>query len=512
MGCWSISLLVAIGVLVIVHRLFKNFNFFKRNGLVHVPAVPLLGSFAPVIFRQISHHDFILKMYRFQPDAKYVGFYFMTQPTILLREPELIKEIFLNFEVFPDRRAFTELNDPFYSKNLLSLRGREWREIRNLLSHAFTSSKLKIMLTLMSKCAMNLVTFLSTLPADESNIDIKDTVTKYANDVIATCAFGIEIDSMKNPTNHFYVYGKESVNSTGFRGVKVFLLQTFPRFSSNLGLKIVSDHVFNFFKDIITTTVATRDAENISRPDMLQLLMDTRGKGKTEREMTVDNIVSQVSVFLLGSYEPSSIAMSFIVHELTVNQDVQAKLRQEIDAALAKSQGQVTYEAVNQLKYLNAVIHETLRLHPPNVFLERMCDKPFELPPALPGEKPFVMRKGMSVWFPVCAIQRDEQYWDEPERFCPERYLDNEIQYNFPYYTSFGKGPRMCIAYRFAMMEIKVLLFYLLATCELKPCAKTKVPTKLSKKALTRTAEGGFLNVQRRNDMHPTIRDQIHTK
>ncbi|XP_025263779.1 cytochrome P450 9e2-like [Camponotus floridanus] len=510
MEYWSILLSIMISVLGI-HYLFRNYNFFKRHDVIHIPSVPILGNMTSVIFRRISFVDFTRKIYNFNPDAKYLGFYATTNPMFLLRDPEIIKSILLkNFDAFPNRRGFNNLNEPLFSNNLFSLHGQKWRDVRTLLSPSFTSSKMKMMFTLMSECAVDFANFLSTsIPGEKSDMDMKDVFTKYTNDVIATCAFGIKINSMQDPTNKFYVYGKKLVYFSGIRNIKFFFLRTFPTLGRILNVKLIDSHVSDFFKDIIRTTIATRDAENIIRSDMIQLMMDIKGK-EDRRELNIDDMIAQAFIFFFAGFDTSSTAMSFVAYELAANPDVQIKLRQEIDKALEESNGKVTYETINQLQYLDLVINETLRLCPPVIFLERMCDKAYELPPALPGEKPFIMKKGMTFRIPVFAIHHDAKYYDDPEKFCPERFLDNKMYHNSSCYMPFGLGPRMCIANRFAKLEVKVVLFHLLARCELKPCAKITMPLKFSKKSLIIKPEGGFwLNVQRRSDVNPMLESSL---
>ncbi|GAB1869955.1 Cytochrome p450 9e2 [Camponotus japonicus] len=495
MEYWLILLSIVIGALSI-HYLFKNYNFFKRHNIIHIPCVPMLVIMTSIVFRRISMVDFICKMYNFNPDAKYFGCYAMTMPIFLLRDPEIIKSVLVkNFEAFPDRRGFNDLNEPLLANNLFSLHGQKWRDVRTLLSPFFTSSKMKMMFTLMSECAMEFANFLSTIPVEKSDMDMKDAFTKYTTDVIATCAYGIKINSMKDPTNKFYVYGKEATNIFGF---KFLFLRTFPTLGRIFNVKLISSYISDFFKDIIRTTIATRDAENITRSDMIQLMMDIRGK-EGRRELDIDDMTAQAFIFFFGGFDTTSTAMCFAAHELAVNPDVQNKLRQEIDKILEESNGEVTYETINRFEYLDLVINETLRLYPPIGVLERLCDKSYELPPALPGEKPFTMEKGMTVWIPVYAIHHDATYYDDPEKFRPERFLHNKMYHNSPCYLPFGLGPRMCIANRFAMLEVKVLLFHLLARCELKPCAKTMFPIKFTKKGTMMPENGFWLNVQRRS-------------
>ncbi|XP_025263908.1 cytochrome P450 9e2-like [Camponotus floridanus] len=505
MEYWLILLSIVIGALGI-HYLFRSYNFFKRHDIIHVPPVPILGNMTSVIFRRISLTDFIHKLYTYNPDAKYIGFYLMGTPTFLFRDTEIIKSVLVkNFEAFPDHYGFNDLNEPLLANNLFSLRGQKWRDVRTLLSPFFTSSKIKMMFTLMSECAVDFANYLSTVPADKGNIDMKDVFAKYTNDIIASCAFGIKINSMKDPTNKFFVYGKEATNFFATRPIKFFFLRMFPTLGRILNVKLIDKHVSDFFKDIIRTTIASRDAENITRPDMIQLMMDIRGKDD-RRELDVDDMIAQAFIFFFGGFDTSSTTMCFAAHELAVNTDIQIKLRQEIDKVLEESNGKVTYEAINRLEYLDLVINEVLRLYPP-VLIDRLCNKDYELPPALPGKKPFTIKKGMNFWIVNFEIHRDKKYYDDPEKFCPERFLDkNKMYHNSPYYMPFGLGPRMCIANRFAMLEVKVVLFHLLARCELKPCTKTTLPLKFSKKSLTIIPEGGFwLNVHRRNDMHPVL-------
>ncbi|XP_032665477.1 uncharacterized protein LOC116841533 [Odontomachus brunneus] len=493
MEYWTILLSIVTGTLGILY-LFQKFNYFKRHNVTYMPLTHCIyGVLASILFRQMSFTHLLQKLYNFNPEAKYIGFYNITEPAILLRDPELMKDILVkNFDIFPNRSGFTDINDPLFSKNLFSLRGQKWRDVRTLLSPAFTSSKMKTMFSLMMECAVDFTKCLLKISADNSNINMKDVFAKYTNDVIATCAFGVKINSMKDSTNKFYVYGKDASNFDGIAGYKIFFSSTFPWLTRVFNLKIINDEVANFFKDLVKTTIDTRDARNITRPDMIQLMMDARGKREAEKKLSIEEMTAQAFVFFFGGFDTSSTAMSFIAQEIAINPDVQEKLRQEIDKVLENSNGEVTYEVINRLEYLDAVINETLRLYPPNFFLERVCVQDYELPPALPNEKPFTMKKGMNVWFPVYPLQRDEKYYDDPENFRPERFLDNNTYHNSPYFAPFGLGPRMCIANRFAILEIKVLLFHLLARCELKPCAKAKMPIKLSKSNFAMVPEGGL--------------------
>jgi len=361
---------------------------------------------------------------------------------------------------------------------------------------------MKAMFKLMSDCAANFTDFLSKLPADKNVMEMKNSFTRYTNDVIATCAFGISVDSMRNPNNEFYIYGKEATTFDTLRTIKFYFVRSMPAVTKMLGVKLISNHISEFFKDLVRSTIHARDTKNIVRPDMLQLMMETRGKRGPGKELTIEDMTAQAFIFFFGGFDTVSSLMCFAAHEITVNPDIQAKLHNEIEEVLKTTNGELTYEALNGMQYLDAVINETLRLWPIAPFLDRINVEDFELPPALPGDKPFLLKKGMNVWFPAYGLHRDPKYFEKPDEFYPERFLDeNKKDINSTAYIPFGIGPRMCIGNRFALLETKVVLFHLLARCELKMCTKTSHPLQLSKKHFAMLADGGFwLKIQARNN------------
>ncbi|XP_029665118.1 cytochrome P450 9e2-like [Formica exsecta] len=361
--------------------------------------------------------------------------------------------------------------------------------MRKLLSPTFTSGKIKIMFKLICKCADNFANFLAN---DSGNIgktyDMKNVLSRYANDVVATCAFGISVDSFKHPNNDFLLLAKEAANFTS-NPIKLLVNKNFPLLGRLLGLKIFSSKMKSFFKEIIADTVKTRDEQKIIRPDMIHLMMEKRDNdhGLT---MDIDEMTAQAFVFLVAGFDSTSSAMCFLTHEVGINFDVQNKLRAEIDDILAQTNGKPTYEAISQMEYLDAVINETLRLYPLGGFLDRICVKEFELPPATPDGKPITLKPGDSIWFPHYALHRDPKYYSQPDKFDPDRFLNGEVDNSV--YMPFGIGPRMCIANRFALIKLKIMLFYLLWRCDLEPDTKTSIPMVLSKKSFLMNPEGGF--------------------
>lgn len=121
--------------------------------------------------------------------------------------------------------------DPLFEKNLITLKGQKWHDMRTTLSPAFTSSKMRTMFVLMSDCAKDVANYL----IKESNgqmleIEMKDLMTKYTNDVIATSSFGIKCDSLNNPNNVFRSMGKKVTDFNNFVAIlKLMVITTAPK-------------------------------------------------------------------------------------------------------------------------------------------------------------------------------------------------------------------------------------------------------------------------------------------
>ncbi|XP_072749241.1 cytochrome P450 9e2-like [Anoplolepis gracilipes] len=500
MECWTIVLSILVGVLAVYYYSRKRSNVFQQHGIPHPKPKFMVERLWLLFIQPKTFAELNQEIYNVHPDAKYVGLFNFSQKVILLRDLDMIKSIGIkNFDSFPDHVFFgTGTQDPLFGKNLLSLRGDQWRDVRTLLSPSFTSSKMRTMFQLMSECAVSFSEYLVKVPSEKRTMEMRDIFSRYTTDVIATCAFGIRVDSMRDSNNDFFTFGRKATDFGKSALIKILMYQHMPWLLRLLNLKLINDRTNAFFINLISDSIKIRDEKNIIRPDMLQLMMDSRGKREPGKELTILDMTSQAFVFFLGGFDSSSTLMSFLAYEIAVNPHIQEKLHNEIDKVLKDTNGQPSYEAVNGMTYLNAAINETLRMYPPQLMTDRLCTKDFELPPTVPGAKPFLVKAGMLIWISFYGLQHDPKYFPEPEKFKPERFLDENkgSECNFNAYYPFGLGPRMCIGNRFALLETKVMLFHLLAYCDLKPCEKTSIPLKLKKGGFSMRAEAGlWLNV-----------------
>ncbi|XP_076249789.1 cytochrome P450 9e2-like [Calliopsis andreniformis] len=486
----TIVLILVSLLLFVYYYLGKKMNHFKKLGVPHDSPVPILGNMAPVVFRRICMVEHLSNLYYRHSNVKYCGFYNFASPVFVIRDPELITSITVkNFDQFCDHQAIVDPElDPLMGKNLFSLRGDHWREMRKLLSPAFTSSKMRAMYKLIWDCAENFVDFIVSESKEGKVYDLKDIFGRYTTDVIATCSFGHTLDSMRNPDNQFYVFARNALKFTIATSFKIMIARSFPKLSKFLGIRIITDKAHCYFQNIVAETVKLRDEKGIYRPDMIQLLMEFRDKDG--KRLTIEEITSQAFVFFTAGFDTIAVFLCYASHQLAAMPDVQARLRAEIEDVLQKYEGMPTYEAIRDMPYLDAVMNEVLRMYVLPPYLDRVCVKDFELPSATPDSRPITVKPGDVMWFLPFPMHRDSKYYPDPLKFCPERFLDKKVSQST--FIPFGLGPRVCIGNRFALMEVKILFLHLLLRCELEPCSKTPIPMKFSTKSFGLLPEGGF--------------------
>ncbi|XP_022836637.1 cytochrome P450 9e2-like, partial [Spodoptera litura] len=210
----------------------------------------------------------------------------------------------------------------------------------------------------------------------------KDLTTRYANDVIASCAFGLKVDSHNDKNNTFYALGKET-SSFNFRQMMTFfLLINAPALAKLLKLDFLSESSKEAFKKLVLGTMENRELKKIIRPDMIHLLMEAKkgklthdeiksndlaagfatveesavGQKEINRVWTDEDLVAQAVLFFIAGFETVSSGMSFLLYELAMNPDVQDRLAQEIKENDAKNGGKFDFNSIQNMVYMDMVV------------------------------------------------------------------------------------------------------------------------------------------------------------
>ncbi|CAH1154866.1 unnamed protein product [Phaedon cochleariae] len=483
--------LVIIALTIFYYFCVRPMKYWKKIGIHQGHPSWLFGDSLRNILGLEGFITTIDNGYKNAPGKRYFGMYMFVKPLLVVKDPDLIKEICVKaFDNFADHRDIIPVEaDPLWGKNLVQLKGEDWRFMRPLMSPSFTSGKIKMMFGLMSDCAENVVNHFKNKNGMSIELNVLDATTRYTNDVIASVAFGVSVDSMKNPDNEFFHVAKEATDLTKFRAtlsaISSFVLP--GSIMKMLGLRFFEEDVRNYFFNVLQDSLQMRKNSGTYRSDLIDSLLEAQSavkKVNSSRKLDDDDILSQAMIFFLGGFDTVSKLLSFICYELAINKGVQERLRKEIGDVSRENDGKITYEAIMKMDYMDMVISESLRKWPIMGGIDRICTKSYKIERVNPAEQPIIIEKGTLLWIPVWSIHRDAKYFPDPEKFDPERFNEERKTEIYPYsYNPFGFGPRSCIGQRFSLLECKIIIMHIISNFELEPCQKTKIPLGLLKKA-----------------------------
>ncbi|XP_042877020.1 cytochrome P450 6k1-like isoform X2 [Penaeus japonicus] len=397
----------------------------------------------------------------------------------MVGDPELIKHIFIkDFDHFVDRMTLALPNerDKITAQMLSIKKGDEWKQLRAIMSPTFSSGKMKGMFPLVCEKADALVTFSLNEARRKPYIDMKYNFGRFTIDTIASCAFGIECNSLVDDNAEFPKRADKFFETTHFNIMKFILMNTLPGLAKLLNLRFTQPEA-DFLEEVVEHTIKER-LKGEKRGDFLDLLLEARtpdgvpkeikkiygedGAIKSKYLLDDITIAAQCMLFLIAGYETTATTLGFSAFLLAKNPNAQDKLRREIQD-LVHEEGDITYQGVMEAKFLDACLMETLRLFSPAPFIERLCTRDYRLPGT-----DLTIRAGDKVQVPVWSIHHDPKYWPEPEEYRPERFLpENKTSARSVAHMPFGLGPRNCLAMRFALMEAKTVLSKLLLAAEL---------------------------------------------
>ncbi|XP_044255032.1 cytochrome P450 6A1-like [Tribolium madens] len=490
-------------VLIAVSTYFKwHLSYWNRLGVPSLKPVLFFGDTKNLFLSKCTIGEQFREFYNnFKSKGyKHGGIFFGPKPFYIPIDLEIIKHILQkDFQHFMDHGFYINEEDDPLSAHLLNLEDIKWKNMRAKLTPTFTSGKMKIMFQTLSDCTIGLIKVMNDSAIKHTSVDIKDVFGRFTTDIIASVAFGLECNSLENPDAEFRRYGRRVFEIGFFDRIKTLLTFAIPhpvlRF---FRFKFNKSDVEFFFIKAISETVNYREANNIYRKDFMHLLLQLKNHGSVTddenitsdkdnetKALTLNELAAQAFVFFLAGFETSSTAMTWALYELAMNQEIQQKLRHEINDVLNKHNNKLTYEAMMDMPYMEKVIHETLRKYPPIPVLTRKCTKDYTIP-----NTSIQLNRGVSVSIPVLALHNDPEYYPNPEKFDPDRFSEDNVKARHGFtWLPFGEGPRICIGLRFGLLQSKVGLTAILKHYEIKLSNKTKLPVILNPRSFITSAK-----------------------
>jgi len=384
--------------------------------------------------------------------------------TVICWDPEILKQVYIKeFSSFQDRQKILLKIQGDLNNSLIATSGKQWKRIRSTLSPTFSTSKLKHMMPIIERSTNVFMRQIENIVDNKNGVfDPKKTIGRYTMDVIVTSTFGVNYHFQEDEEEKRYmtVMKKEFAKSLFTQPICLLLLilpwmeQVLEKLNYSVYAKEFEKEYHNMFERGFKDHINNPDKDS----DILKLMMQAQVKkkdaGKVTKGLTRTEILANGQLMIAAGFETTSTAFTFLVYNLATNPEYQDRLREEIEAAVERHDGELKYETLFDIKYLDMCLNESLRIYPPTPVNARVCERDITI-------KGYKFLKGMTVQVPVFGLARDPNYWDEPEKYIPDR-MEDMSAIDQMIFQPFGGGPRNCIGMRLALIVIKFAVCKLL--------------------------------------------------
>lgn len=214
------------------------------------------------------------------------GVYEYTKPSLILRDDNLIQQILMkDFSSFHDRGMPVDPEFEPLSANLISLHGKQWRNLRCKLTPTFSTGKLKSMFEQIYNCSNELIDFITKNMDTTNTFEAKNLGGRYSTNVTASCAFGLQFGT-EEVAKFQSMVGKLFTSSQTI--IRLFISMNYPRVAKWLNIKFVTQEVETYFINLIHETIKYREDNDVTRNDFLQLFLNLKKQESEGKDMDAD--------------------------------------------------------------------------------------------------------------------------------------------------------------------------------------------------------------------------------
>ncbi|XP_056687716.1 cytochrome P450 736A117-like [Spinacia oleracea] len=458
-----------VALLFVILYFYKS-HFFKHASKKNLPPsppkLPIIGNLHQL--GHLPHHSLHSLSQR---HGKLMLFYFGNKPTLVVSSADGAREIFKTHDTIFSSRPHSHINDVIFngSKDVaFSPYGEYWRNMRSIcVIHILSLKKVQSFQKIRETQVSSMVEKIKRCDS-LSEVNMSEILTTYTNDVISLASFDRKYSSHQDGDVDLMKLVDEGMKLLGATCVGDFVpwLSWVDRLTGLEGrLQNVANHFHNFFDKVIQQhqnrlsiddqIIDDNELNNsVNVQNFLDILLQLQRENKDV--LTIDSIKAVILDMFMAGTDTSYTLMEWTIVELMRHPRVMKKLQDEIRKSVEnKNRRTVSEDNLEDLIYLKAVIKESLRMHPPGPLLM--------LREALEDVKinGFDISQGTQVIVNAWAIQRDPSFWEEPDEFRPERFINNTSfdfkgkDFNF---IPFGAGRRGCPGISFSVTSAEFVL------------------------------------------------------
>uniref|UniRef100_A0A1A9UU75 Cytochrome P450 n=1 Tax=Glossina austeni TaxID=7395 RepID=A0A1A9UU75_GLOAU len=397
----------------------------------------------------------------------------------ILSSPRLIKKNF----VYDVLRGW--LND-----GLLLSSGSKWHARRKIITRSYHFAILEQFIDVFDRQSDSFVKRLRGKADGKTVIEMFSEVCPTALDIITETAMGVKIDAQKHPN---LPYVKALAHTTHLIAARITqpayyldIIYHITHMLDNIRLKrnvrimhAFTDSIIRERRKRLHKSIAEnhqRNAEAEAHLDLgikkgvafLDLLLQSTIDGKP---LSNEDIREEVDTFMFEGHDTTTSGLAHTLYRLARHPHAQQKAYEEVQQVLNKSKTEpITMKDLQNLKYLECVIKEALRLHPSVPLITRVSEEEFKI-----GN--LTLPPNTQIVIPLHAVARDPKYFTNPDDFLPERFLLENTTKMHPFaFVPFSAGPRNCVGQKFAMLEMKMIVGKVLRDYEILPLGPNIAP------------------------------------
>uniref|UniRef100_A0ACD5V2C0 Uncharacterized protein n=1 Tax=Avena sativa TaxID=4498 RepID=A0ACD5V2C0_AVESA len=448
-GWWLTLSLIALSTLL-------AFWYFKLSGGKKQPLppgpwrLPIIGSLHHVV--SALPHRTMTGLCRRHGPVMYLQLGEI--PTVVVSSAEAVGQMMkANDAGFANRRT-TGMQDivGFGGKGIIfAPYGDHWRQMRKVcVAELLSSKQVKRM---ESVRAEEMGSLLRSITASAgATINVSQKVAALSNDVVARAVFGGKVSQQED-----FIHASDQIMDLlgGFFLVDLFPSSRLVRWLSDEERRIKGccDVIQGIITDVIVERKALRAASDGADGEGLLDVLLTLQEDSLESPLTTEIITTVLFDMFGAATDTTSTTLEWTMSELVNHPEVMAKAQLEVREVLGPERAILTNSDIAELHYMRMVIKEALRLHPPGPLLNRKNEEDCEI-------MGYEMIKGTNIYINVFAISQDPQYWNNPQVFNPERFENNNMDYNGTCFefTPFGCGRRRCPGITFASSILEIAL------------------------------------------------------